>query len=322
MSEVKVINGTAQYDPESGELIITPSANAVKTEVVSQPSSSPAPETAQNEPASSSTRISSGPSIPAVSPRHPCPNCGADLPHNARFCPSCGRDLSEPMAESLCPKCGSRLPYRMAAYCPSCGKRLRAEPSSTAGYLDVRAPLAPSLEPEELEVTPEEKNDKRRKSLLGLFIFLLIWGLIPAGMYFIKSDSFLNPLEIFWLYYAGTAGLALIGLVFSCLKPKKYPWTAIIIFLMALGYLGLSGFIGFVLFAEETHLAAWQAFIAALGDFKNLLTTLTTYWEFLVAALLLLVGAIVGLVAFIKSIVYWVKGAKIYRQKKSREAGR
>lgn len=49
-----------------------------------------------------------------------CPNCGSEVPPNAKFCPNCGYKL--PVA-NFCPNCGSQVPPG-AKFCPNCGHKL------------------------------------------------------------------------------------------------------------------------------------------------------------------------------------------------------
>ncbi|HIR66500.1 MAG TPA: SPFH domain-containing protein [Candidatus Coproplasma avicola] len=48
-----------------------------------------------------------------------CPECGAQLPANAKFCPECGTSLSK-----SCPGCGARLSAG-TKFCPECGAKIQ-----------------------------------------------------------------------------------------------------------------------------------------------------------------------------------------------------
>lgn len=52
-----------------------------------------------------------------------CPNCGTELPANAKFCFSCGNKTEKPAEnEMICPACGNKTPR--GKFCIMCGKSL------------------------------------------------------------------------------------------------------------------------------------------------------------------------------------------------------
>lgn len=53
-------------------------------------------------------------------PKRFCPNCGFELPVNAKFCPNCGFRLPMP---GVCPNCGNQVPAG-AKFCPNCGTKI------------------------------------------------------------------------------------------------------------------------------------------------------------------------------------------------------
>ncbi len=53
-----------------------------------------------------------------------CPDCGKNLPPNAKFCPRCGRPVGEAPAPAICPSCrAENLPGSL--FCNQCGLKLR-----------------------------------------------------------------------------------------------------------------------------------------------------------------------------------------------------
>jgi membrane protease subunit (stomatin/prohibitin family) len=53
-----------------------------------------------------------------------CPDCGNDIPKDARFCPLCGH---QQLVFSQCANCGKNLPPN-AAFCPKCGQAVDQKP--------------------------------------------------------------------------------------------------------------------------------------------------------------------------------------------------
>lgn len=51
-----------------------------------------------------------------------CPECGKNLPEDAKFCPNCGIKLEK---KNFCPECGKQVPPD-AKFCPNCGKELKS----------------------------------------------------------------------------------------------------------------------------------------------------------------------------------------------------
>ncbi len=49
-----------------------------------------------------------------------CPECGQDLPGEAKFCFSCGKKLHEKI---ICAKCGAKL-MPGSKFCTDCGEKL------------------------------------------------------------------------------------------------------------------------------------------------------------------------------------------------------
>ena len=48
-----------------------------------------------------------------------CPQCGAELPENAKFCLSCGEPIRRDESIVVCPSCGKKV--RKGKFCSECG---------------------------------------------------------------------------------------------------------------------------------------------------------------------------------------------------------
>ena len=59
-----------------------------------------------------------------------CPDCGTNLPAEAKFCKNCGTAVS-----NRCPECGESVSAR-ATYCPSCGTSIEASGQRSANTSD------------------------------------------------------------------------------------------------------------------------------------------------------------------------------------------
>lgn len=72
-----------------------------------------------------------------------CPDCGSDVPSNARYCNTCGRRMEEPEASPInkkkCPSCGALIAEN-CLFCTACGTRLeQPEPSQEATEAEAEA---------------------------------------------------------------------------------------------------------------------------------------------------------------------------------------
>ena len=81
-----------------------------------------------------------------------CPDCGRDIPDNARVCPFCGKRIIRIKPKSICPNCGAEVPDG-ASVCPGCGcsVRRRTEEEKREAERQMRAAAdsrRPALKPD------------------------------------------------------------------------------------------------------------------------------------------------------------------------------
>lgn len=112
-----------------------------------------------------------------------CPNCGNELPVNAKFCQHCGTKIQP---QKHCARCGAMLPFN-AKFCEKCGAPVTVEPQDTT-----RRPTGKAFDPR-----ATRSSHKMLISLLGLALLLAIFG-IAFWYYIDKSNTKPKPtIEIY-----------------------------------------------------------------------------------------------------------------------------